>query len=160
MTASEAAHIISNVVSRLGDSPRIIFRESDLKGTFPRKPIPRPTVRRRLLRRRYLRHIATEIELTSKGLAGRVLNVSETGLAIETSARPVVGKSYQFTLADPEITVAATARVRWCVLRRTTPAEGGDVLPIYFAGLSFEEVDSGALDRLLERAKALRRAIR
>ncbi len=113
-----------------------------------------------MLRRRYLRHIATEIELASKGLAGHVLNISETGLAIETSSRPVVGKSYRFSLSDSEVSVAATARVRWCVLRKTAPAEGGDVLPIYFAGLRFEEVDPGELDRLLERAKALRRAIR
>lgn len=131
-----------------------------MKGSFRRIPTPRPTSRRRLLRRRYLRHEATEIELHSPGFGGRVLNVSETGLAIETNSRPVVGKSYRFELADSKTTVAAVARVRWCVLRRTAPAEDGDVLPIYFAGLKFEQIDERSLDALLERAKARQRIFR
>jgi hypothetical protein len=79
----------------------------------------------------------------------RLLNLSLAGMAVATSTALTVGKRYSFNLTKGERVIRVTGTVAWCVLRTTRPRPGEDVVPVYHAGVHFEDV-------LTERAQALR----
>ncbi len=70
-------------------------------------------------------------------LSGRILNLSQGGLAIETGSALRVGARYRFKVTGGERPADFEGRILWCRLRRTRPA-GGDVEPIYRAGIGLE----------------------
>ena len=82
----------------------------------------------------------------------RLLNLSLAGMAVATSTALTVGKRYSFNLTKGEKVIRVTGTVAWCVLRTTRPRPGEDVVPVYHAGIHFEDV-------LTERAQALRQLI-
>ncbi len=86
----------------------------------------------------------------------RVLNVSLTGVALE-SAMPVrVGRSYSIALrSDDGQAVTLSARAAWCHLKSTRRGEAGEATPVYAAGLAFDDTlteKAGQLIRFLERS--------
>ena len=86
----------------------------------------------------------------------RVLNVSLSGVALETSLPVRVGRTYTVTLRhDDEETVSLTGTVVWCHLRETRKNHLGESLPIYAAGLAFNDTlteGANSLIRFLQRA--------
>lgn len=86
----------------------------------------------------------------------RVVNVSLSGVALETSLPVRVGRTYTVTLRhDDEETVCLTATVVWCHLRETRKNHLGESLPIYAAGLAFTDTlteGANSLIRFLQRA--------
>jgi len=86
----------------------------------------------------------------------RILNVSLTGVALESALPVRVGRSYSITLRhDDEQTVSLSATVAWCHLRETRKNQYGESTPIYAAGLSFNDTlteKAGLLIRFLERS--------
>lgn len=89
----------------------------------------------------------------------RVLNVSLTGVALESSLPVRVGRSYSITLRyDDEQKVSLAATVAWCHLQETRQNPSGESTPIYAAGLSFNDTlteKAGLLIRFLERSAVI-----
>lgn len=77
-----------------------------------------------------------------------VQNLSVSGMAVETSARLTVGRSYRFKLKNGDRLLPLVGTVAWSYLHRTRRNESGEVEPVYRAGIRFEDV-------LTDNAKAL-----
>ncbi|MGD1148089.1 MAG: PilZ domain-containing protein [Thermoanaerobaculaceae bacterium] len=86
----------------------------------------------------------------------RILNVSLTGVALESALPVRVGRSYSITLRhDDEQKVHLSATVAWCHLQETRKNQFGESTPIYAAGLSFNDTlteKASHLIRFLERS--------
>ncbi len=70
-----------------------------------------------------------------------VLNMSLTGMAVESRAPLEIGRRYDLELRDGDRTIPLNVEVQWCHLVRTEHAEQSDeVSPVYRAGLDFSHV--------------------
>ena len=70
----------------------------------------------------------------------KVLNMSLTGLAIETRTALEIGRRYDLKLSNRRETIEINVDVQWCHLVRTERTGTGDVQPVYEAGLDFRHV--------------------
>jgi len=68
---------------------------------------------------------------------GTVLNMSDTGLGIETQRPFSVPEEIHLSIGQAVASAKIRAEVRWCVLTRTESFHNGDVIPVYRSGLSF-----------------------
>ena len=73
-------------------------------------------------------------------LDARVLNISLTGMAIETSTLLKVGEDYSLKIPRPEGPLKVQADVKWCHLVRTERTDSGDVVSVYQAGIDFRSI--------------------
>ena len=69
-----------------------------------------------------------------------VLNISRSGIAVQTKFQLVVGRKYAVQIGYRSGPVLTTGTVRRCSLRRTRRTEKGEVEPIYEAGIEFDDV--------------------
>lgn len=76
--------------------------------------------------------------------------MSLNGMSLETGNPLKVGRGYSLNLDRAGETITLTGKVVWCTLVRTTRDERGDVLPVYRAGVHFEDVITGKAGRLLD----------
>ena len=76
--------------------------------------------------------------------------MSLNGMSIETGNPLKVGREYSLDLDRDGMPIKLSGKVVWCTLVRTTRDERGDVLPIYRAGIHFEDVITGKAGRLLD----------
>ncbi len=89
----------------------------------------------------------------------RVQNLSVSGMAVETSARLTVGRSYRFKLRHRDRVLPVAGTVAWSFLHRTQRNAVGDVQPVYRAGVRFDGIltdDAKALIEILEEKAVLR----
>lgn len=72
---------------------------------------------------------------------GRIIDLSASGLGIETRDALPLSKQDLFSIGD-DVMVRAKIRaeVRWCRLARTESRSNGDVVSIYRSGVEFSEV--------------------
>lgn len=77
-----------------------------------------------------------------------VLNMSLTGLAVESRQPLAIGRKYDVELRNGSESIRLNADVQWCHLVRTEHEELDEVTPIYQAGLDFRHV-------LTEKAREL-----
>ena len=91
--------------------------------------------RRHRSRRRFPRWQVDDGRLVGPILAARVLDLGPAGAHIETTSALRVGAPYAFTLELAGVSRRLRGRVRWCRLVATRPAEAGDRLPVYRAGV-------------------------
>jgi hypothetical protein len=93
-------------------------------------------------RRRHPRHKVNDVKGTLHISAGaKIINMSLTGLAVETDTQMRVGRSYSLTLkhgTDFVLTLAGT--VVWCHLRGIRKIDGGETRSVYHAGFRFEDI--------------------
>ena len=99
---------------------------------------------------------AGHISFRSSRLDARLLNLSASGAGIETSDPPRIGAEVLFELESEQTSTLIPGEVRWCRLGRTANDEGGDVVPVYRAGIRFSNGTPRNLLRIL-RAAGLRR---
>ena len=90
------------------------------------------------------RHRRYDVEDVHGSLAyqmdAKVLNMSLTGMAMETGSMLKVGSNYRLQVPfDGEI-LDLPADVKWCHLVRTQVSDGGEVVPIYHAGIDFRSI--------------------
>ena len=78
-----------------------------------------------------------------------VVNMSVTGMAVETLSRLNVGRQYHFKLSNGGLEVELPGTVAWCVLGKTRKDEGGNVHPVYRAGIHFKGMLTGNAHELL-----------
>lgn len=83
-------------------------------------------------------------------LDARVLNMSLTGMAIETASLLKVGGNYQLRIPHEDDVIRFTTDVRWCRLVRTQRGATGDSLPVYHAGLDFRGILDEKARQVLE----------
>lgn len=68
---------------------------------------------------------------------GTVVDMSETGLGVETHGPFSVPERVFLSIGEAVASAKIRAEVRWCVLVRTESFNNGDVVPIYRSGLAF-----------------------
>lgn len=79
----------------------------------------------------------------------RILNLSISGMAVESTSPLRIGRTYTTKLRRGEHSLALQGRVMWCRLRSTRKAGSGEVVPVYTAGIEFEGVLSEEAEELL-----------
>ncbi len=79
----------------------------------------------------------------------KVLNMSLTGLAVESHQALEIGRKYDLKLHNGREAIDVNVEVQWCHLVRTEPAESGDVAAVYQAGLDFRHVLNDQAHELL-----------
>lgn len=91
--------------------------------------------------RRHKRYDIEDVHGTlAYNLDARVLNISLTGMAIETESLLKVGEGYNLNIPRPEGQLRVQADVQWCHLVRTERTESGEVKPVYRAGVDFRSI--------------------
>jgi hypothetical protein len=73
-------------------------------------------------------------------LDARVLNMSLTGMAIETTSFLKMGGQYWLRVANGDGQLRFKADVKWCRLVRNERTPSGDVRAVYQAGIDFREI--------------------
>ena len=79
-----------------------------------------------------------------------VLNLSLGGLAVRTNTQLSIGRKYRFRLGGETDTVQMTGAVRWCRMSGTEKQETGDIVPVYDAGISFDDVLTEKAEELID----------
>ena len=102
-------------------------------------------------RRRHERFSADEVKGNfSYSVEANVLNLSLGGLAVRTYTQLNIGRRYRFRVGGGKDSVQLSGAVRWCRLAGTEKRSTGDIVPVYEAGISFDEVLSDKAEELLE----------
>ncbi len=78
-----------------------------------------------------------------------VVNMSIDGMAIESSKRLNVGRKYILKLSHDKKVLKLNGKVVWCNLSKAMKTDQGAVVPVYKAGIEFDDVIS-------DKAKDLR----
>ena len=92
-------------------------------------------------RRRFDRYAADDLQGSfSYAVEAVVLNISLGGFAVRTATQLTIGRVYRFRLGSGDNTVHLTGTVQWCKMAGTEKLESGDVVPVYQAGIAFDEV--------------------
>jgi len=91
------------------------------------------------------RHRRYEVEGVQGSLRlsmdAKILNLSVDGMALETHSWLSVGRKYSFKLRrDSADAIPLAGEVVWCNLVRTSRDERGETLPVYRAGIRFDDV--------------------
>lgn len=85
----------------------------------------------------------------SYSVEARVLNISLGGLAVRTQSQLSIGRKYRFRLGGFSDALSLTGSVRWCRMSGTERQETGDIVPVYDAGIAFDEVLTDKAEELL-----------
>lgn len=102
-------------------------------------------------RRRYPR--ITVEGITGKMLCAekaRVLNISLGGMAIEISKRLEINREYSLKLESKDDRFDFRGRVVWASLVGSLRGHGGDIIPVYQAGLKFVDLFDEKAQKLIE----------
>jgi len=92
-------------------------------------------------KRRYPRFPTDEVQGSfSYSVKANVDNLSLGGFAVRTSAQLQVGRRYNFRLGEGSASVQLEGEVKWCRLAGTEKLDTGDVVPVYSAGIAFEDI--------------------
>ena len=86
-------------------------------------------------RRQFPRKVA-ESTFVAGSISGRLVNMSESGLGLETEKPLPVLKQGMFTLDIGKARPKFRGEVRWCRLTGTAAATDGDSVPVYRAGIA------------------------
>ena len=73
-------------------------------------------------------------------LDGTVLDISLSGLAVETHTRLSPQRHLSLRLGDGNRTLRLDGHVVWCFLHGTRTAPSGELLPVYRARIQFDDV--------------------
>src|SRR6188768_1499676 len=90
--------------------------------------------------RRFRRYDVAEVRGSLLlSLDARILNMSLTGMAIETGSVLKVGGDYWLRLSQEGAPLRFKTNVKWCHLVRNERSSAGDVRAVYQAGLDFRD---------------------
>ena len=81
-------------------------------------------------------------------LDGSVLDISVSGMAIETQGRLAPRRPITLRLHHPDEVVKIDGRVVWCFLQGTRTEGRGESRPVYRAGIQFENILQPAAKKL------------
>jgi len=102
-------------------------------------------------RRRYARQAVEGVHGSFLIAAdAKVVNMSLTGLALETLTYLHVGRNYQVKVRFRGHTLDLTGKIVWCTLVKTERQASGEVAPVYRAGVRFDKTLSEQGEQLAE----------
>ncbi|HSM13399.1 MAG TPA: PilZ domain-containing protein [Thermoanaerobaculia bacterium] len=87
-------------------------------------------------------------------LDGTVLDISLSGMAVETNTRLAPHRPLTLRLGNTDHAMQLTGKVVWCFLHGTRSMASGEQVPVYRAGIQFENVLSPQARRLLDFLEA------
>jgi c-di-GMP-binding flagellar brake protein YcgR len=87
-------------------------------------------------------------------LDGTVLDISLSGMAVETNTRLAPLRTIRLRLGNGDRSLTVSGRVVWCFLHGTRSTEGGEQLPVYRAGIQFLDVLSPQAQELVRFLEA------
>jgi hypothetical protein len=104
--------------------------------------------------RRHKRYRTQSLQIDNP-VVGRVVNVGQLGLALESVESLAVGQTYIFKVRLGEKFMRLAGRIQWCRLTATEAAGESEAKPIYKAGVALVETVTGkawqeALRRMTE----------
>jgi Tfp pilus assembly protein PilZ len=107
-------------------------------------------------RRRASRYPVSDVRGTLVLTASaKILNMSLTGMAIESSANMRVGRSYRLRLTHGEVAGPdLSGTVVWCHLKTARPVDTGGTTPVYEAGMQFDCMLTGTAGELIAFLRA------
>lgn len=83
----------------------------------------------------------------------RIVDISISGIKIESDRRLDIGREYRIRVAHGDDSFRVVGSVVWCVLTRVIDAEKSETVPVYRAGIEFNDI-------LSEKAGELARFMR
>jgi hypothetical protein len=69
----------------------------------------------------------------------KIINISVGGIAIETTTRLEINKEYGLKINQRGNAFRLKGRVVWALLMRAEKKESGDIVPVYKAGMEFQQ---------------------
>jgi len=101
-------------------------------------------------RRRNPRHPVADVTgMLHVSTGARILNMSVTGMAVETETQLRLGRSYSLTLRHAEDRVLnLSGTLVWCHLRGVKKAGTGQTTSVYHAGFVFDDILTEKADEL------------
>jgi len=87
-------------------------------------------------------------------LDGTVLDISLSGMAVETNTRLAPLRTIRLRLGNGDRVLTVSGRVVWCFLHGTRATESGEQLPVYRAGIQFLDVLSPQAQELVRFLEA------
>lgn len=97
-------------------------------------------------KRREARHPASDVAGTVGGQAIRVVNVSPSGVGLQSDQPLRVGKVYPVALSGRDLKVELPSTARWCQM--TVKRNGSDSETVFGVGLRFEGASGEEVRRL------------
>ena len=88
--------------------------------------------------RRHARKSQNQLLLTAP-VAGRIVDINETGIGIETREPLAVLAQSKFACSSDSTRLEFFGEIRWCRLTDTIPLPGGEGSPVYRAGIALVE---------------------
>lgn len=82
-------------------------------------------------------------------LDGAVLDISLSGMAVETNTRLAPQRTLMLRLGNGSRVLALSGKVVWCFLHGTRATVSGEQLPVYRAGVQFSDVLSPQAQELV-----------
>lgn len=99
-------------------------------------------------KRREVRHVVTDVVGAIASIPVRVLDVSPSGLGLQSNQPLKVGKSYPVALSAREVTIEVLSTAKWCRMSVTKGPDNPEGVPVYGVGLKFENVTAEQVARL------------
>jgi hypothetical protein len=84
--------------------------------------------------------IVGEISCTDKV---EIINISANGILVNVPKRMDIGKKYMLKICSKEKKVVLKASVVWSLLRGSQRTSTGQIIPIYTAGMEFQDIPNG-----------------
>ena len=104
---------------------------------------------RQVARRGYPRYLAKTL-WTESPVPARIIDLSVSGMCIESLESPQSEKPISFTIVNGEERFSVPARVQWCRLVATDKVREGERMAVYRAGAEFlEDLPRRTLEQLL-----------
>ena len=101
--------------------------------------------------RRHQRFVTQNLQIDNP-VVGRVVNVGQRGLAVESLQGLAVGQTYIFKIRLGEKHMRLAGRIQWCRLTATKADGDSEAKPVYKAGIALvETVTSRAWQEALRR---------
>ncbi len=120
-------------------------------GSQPGKP---PSARERPAERRLAQRFpARNIGFYSNQIQAHLVDLSRSGLAIESLEHPPIGSALVFSLEQGPTRVNVDGVIRWCNLKRTYRTAAGDVVPVYRAGIRLGQRRPAVLASIVRAAR-------
>ena len=108
------------------------------------------------LTRQHRRHRVADLHGTLQfAHPATVIDLSRSGIAVESAERLVPGRVYPLQLEGRDgLIITTSARVVWCKLTGTLENEDGEAAPVYRAGLEFQGVLPEAATLLFDQLES------
>ncbi len=84
------------------------------------------------------RYATREIQLEFP-VRGRVVDVSESGIGLESPQKLIVGARFHFRVRNRSKSLCLPGRVEWCRLTGTRTGDGGEIVPVFRSGVAIDD---------------------